>query len=295
MRDFRKLLSDGKLHLSDGSWGVFLQNVGLRPGECPEEWCVSHRDAVTDVARAYAAAGSECVKTDSFGASPAKLAAYGLADRCEEIARAAAACSREGAGEDVFVLGSMGPTGKFLLMEDITPEEMEEGFARQAAGLAAGGADALLCETMTDPEEAAIAVAAAKKTGLPVIATFTFDATAVGYRTMMGADPEGAARRVLEAGADAVGCNCGNGMERSVEIMRILRAALPDTPLVVHANAGTPRLEGGKNVFPETPGYMASFLPELAALSVSLAGGCCGTLPEHIRAMKDVLSKLDKA
>ena len=281
----------GRTLVSDGAWGTFLQNKGLEPGECPELWCVDRPADVLDIAQSYIAAGADMIEADSFGGTSYKLEHYGLADRAAEINEAAAAISRQAAGADNWVIASVGPTGKMLLLGDVTEEELYDSFKEQAVALEKGGADAICVETMTATDEAVLAIRAAKEnTNCEVICTFTFDLTQQGdYRTMMGVSPEDATKAAIEAGADIVGTNCGNGMERMIEIVKQIRAAAPDTPILVHANAGLPHLVDGADVFPDTPADMAGMTPAIVAAGANIIGGCCGTTPVHIKAMKDAL------
>jgi len=287
-------VKDGKILVSDGAWGTFLQKKGMKPGECPELWCVESRDDVLDIAKGYIDAGSDMIETNSFGGTCFKLEHYGLAGRAAELNEAAAAISREAAGPHKYVIASMGPTGKMLLMEDVTEEELYNSFKEQALALEKGGADAACIETMSAIDEAGIAVKAVKEnTDLEVICTFTFEKTANNdYHTMMGVSPTDMAKVIIEAGADILGTNCGNGMERMVEIVSEIRKAAPDIPILVHANAGLPRNVDGVDVFPDTPEDMAEMTAELVAAGANIIGGCCGTTPEHIKAIKEAVSKL---
>jgi 5-methyltetrahydrofolate--homocysteine methyltransferase len=289
-----EMLDRKKVLVSDGAWGTFLVQKGMKPGECPELWNVDHPYAVADIARAYAEAGSDLVSTNSFGGSRLKLAHFGLEPRAAELNEAAARLTRETIGPDKAVFASIGPSGKILMMGDVTEEDLYEAFLEQALALERGGADALCVETMTALDEAAIAVRAAKQnTSLPVICTFTFDRIGQGqYRTMMGVSPADMAAEMLEAGADIIGTNCGQGPEQMVGIVEQLRAAAPDTPIMVQANAGLPVRQGDADVFPETPERMAGFVAALVNAGARIVGGCCGATPDHIRAIAAAVKKL---
>ncbi len=284
----------GKVLISDGAWGTFLQKKGLKPGECPELWAVERPADVKEIAQAYFAAGADMVESDTFGGTSFKLEHFGLKNRVAEINQAAAKLSAEAAAEaggTKWVIASVGPTGKMLVMEEVTEEELYNCFKEQVVALAKGGADAICIETMSDIEEAALAVKAVKEnTKCEAIATFTFARTVNGdYRTMMGVSPEAAAEAMLEAGADIIGTNCGNGIERMIEIVTAMRTVAPKTPILVHAIAGLPKNINGVDTFPETPEMMAAQVHGLVAAGANIIGGCCGTTPAHIKAMKDAV------
>ncbi len=274
-----------KKHLvSDGAWGTLLHEKGLGSSECPESWNLKNPVAVYEVAKSYVDAGADLILTNSFGGSPHKLEPYGLSEKVVEINRAAAEISRRAAGSDVLVLGSMGPTGKMIMMGEVTEEEVMEGFSLQARGLVEGGVDGLLVETMADLQEASLAVQAARQaTDLEVACTFTFERNADGaYRTMMGTGVTEAVESALQHGAEIIGANCGNGTAGMIDIVREIRQRFPDVPVLIHANAGLPEYRDGKTVFPESPMKMATQMKELAGNGANIIGGCCGTTPAHI-------------
>lgn len=284
-------VKSGRILISDGAWGTFLQKKGLKAGECPELWCVDHPGDVKNIAQGYIEAGADMIESDSFGGTYFKLEHYGLAERVSEINEAAAKISREAAGDDKWVIASIGPTGKMLITEEVTEDELYEAFKTQAIALEKGGADAACIETMSDIEEACIAVKAVKEnTSLEVICTFSFERTVRGdYRSMMGVSPTDAVNALTEAGADIIGTNCGNGIERMIEIVTEMRRVNKEIPILVHANAGLPQNINGIDVFPESPEDMAKMVPDLVKAGANIIGGCCGTTPAHINAMKNAV------
>ena len=282
-------LARGELIVSDGATGSFLQAKGLGDGD-PEEWNASHPEVVQGMAKAYFDAGSQMVLTNTFGGTRLRQSHYGFEDRAADFNRLAAEHARSQAPDGCFVVGSVGPTGEVLndpLRDNpLTEAQAYDAFAEQITALADGGVDAVNIETMIDINEATIAVRAAKEnTDLTVMSTMFFDKGPRGFFTMMGTPPPEAVSKLHEAGADIVGANCGNGIDVMLELARELRAAT-DGYLLIHSNAGIPAPIGGEIVYPESPEFMADRFKMMAQdVGVNILGGCCGTTPDHIRAL----------
>lgn len=283
------------VRVTDGAWGTMLQAQGLPAGGCPELWNVERPEAVESVARAYVEAGSDAIITNTFGANRFVLARHKLDDQVAEINFAGVEISRKAADGRANVFASIGPSGVMLMMGEVGEEDLKAAFTVQAAALAEAGADAIVVETMTDPAEAKLAVTAARETGLPVVACMTFDSGPELDRTMMGTTPEQAAEELIGAGADCVGSNCGQGIEGSVEICRRLHAATASPrqkkgrPVWIKPNAGLPELVDGKTVYRQTPEQFAEYVPQLVEAGAAFVGGCCGTAPEFIAAIRKKL------
>jgi len=275
--------------ITDGAWGTQLQSLGLSAEECPDAWNLKNPEKVVQVAHRYVAAGSQVVLTNTFRSNRIALAGFGLEDLTVPINRAGVEISRRGTGKAARVFASIGPTGKMLMSGEVTPEEVQSAFEEQARALAAAGADALVVETMADLEEAKLALAAARGTGLPVVVSMVFDSGKEKDRTMMGLTVEQVAGALTEAGASVVGANCGLGIEGYLPIGKRLRAATT-LPIWIKANAGLPELVNGKIEYRITPREFADHARTLRDEGVQFLGGCCGTTPEFIRALREALS-----
>jgi len=285
----QQLVSQGPV-LTDGAWGTEFQARGLEAGECPDHWNLTHPDRVEQVARAYVDAGSQVILTNTFRANRLALERHALAEQLREINLRGVEISRRAAGNRSRVFASMGPSGKLLMMGEVTEEELFAAFTEQAQALAEAGADALLFETMSDLAEARVCVKAARPTGLPVIVSLAFDSGKNLDRTMMGTTPEVAAAELTDAGADVVGANCGQGIETYAALCQRLRRSTT-LPIWIKPNAGLPELVEGGARYHTGPETFTRHAPALLAAGANFLGGCCGTSPEFIRALKLAVSR----
>lgn len=276
------------IHIFDGAMGTMLQAGGLEPGGCPELMNIEKPEVVKNIHRAYIEAGSTIIETNTFGASALKLDHYGLADRVAEINAAAVKIAKEAAAGRAKVAGSMGPTGRFVVpLGDLEFEDAYRCFAEQAKALVQAGADYLIIETCIDIQEMRAALLASKDVApnVPVICQLSYSEDG---RTVTGTDPQSAAIILSAMGADIIGVNCSLGPEQLVPIVRTL-AKNCDTPISVQPNAGMPYLKDGETIFPMGPAEFGKWAEKLLAAGATYLGGCCGTTPDHIRALADAL------
>jgi 5-methyltetrahydrofolate--homocysteine methyltransferase len=292
MNPLKQLLETGEPILLDGAMGTMLMDAGLIQGDPPEEWNVSHPEKIRAVHKGYIDAGSRVILTNSFGGTSFRLEMHNLQDRVVELNKAAAEVARaeaDAAPHTVVVAGSMGPTGQiFEPMGTLTFDEAKAAFADQAKGLAEGGADVFWVETMSDLDEVRAAVEGARTVSdLPVVTTMSFDTHG---HTMMGVSPQKALDFLGALDIIAIGANCGTGSDELEVAVKTMRDANPDVVLVAKANAGIPEVvPGGDIVYNGTPEVMAQYALNVRELGVSLIGGCCGSSPEHIKAMAQAL------
>lgn len=283
MNNLSGRLRKGNVMICDGAWGTEFFRRGLMPGCPPDEWNLTHPEIVQEVTNDYLQAGAEVILTNTFGANRLRLEPHGLSPKVAEINDRAAGLARQVVGDSALVAGDIGPTARFLALGEVTADELSEVFSEQARSLALRGVDLIVVESMTDAEEMAIAVSTAvRETGLPVVASMTYNRTPRGYRTMMGDSPESCVKKAEKAGAAVIGANCGSGVEDYVPLAPILRG-LTMLPLWVKANAGVPQIVNGKVTYPLTAEQYASYVPALLAAGVNVIGGCCGTDPSFIR------------
>ncbi len=288
-RDLFKFIESNRFVLGDGAMGTMLQQMGLTTGGAPELWNVERPDIIRKIYQSYVDAGSQIIETNTFGGTRYRLALHNLQDRVYELNYAGASLAREVAGDDIFVAGSMGPTGELMQpMGELTYEAAIDAFAEQAKALADGGVDLFLIETMSDLNEVKAAVEGCQRvSALPIAATMTFD---TNYHTMMGVSPAQAMRELAAMGVKIIGANCGNGPDEIRRVIREMLAVRPEGVYVyAQSNAGLPHYNHGHIHYDGTPEVMADLALELAGLGVDIIGACCGSTPEHIRAMNEAL------
>ncbi len=291
MKSILKRIKKNKILAGDGAMGTMLFQRGLKPGEPPESVNLKNPEILEEIAQAYLDAGADIIQTNTFGASPLKLSDYGLEDKTEEINRIAVEGVRKVVGNKAYVSGSCGPSGKLLKpFGDTEPDDIYQSFKRQMKALINTGVDLICIETMTDLNEATLAIKAAKSISpeIPIMTTMTFDETPRGFYTIMGVSIEAAVVGLQKAGADIIGSNCGNGIENMIKIAREFKK-LTILPIIIQSNAGIPEIREGKLFYSETPEFFAEKTKELIDAGVSIIGGCCGTTPDYIRAIRKVV------
>jgi 5-methyltetrahydrofolate--homocysteine methyltransferase len=290
------LLASGEAIIADGAMGTMLFQLGLNHGDAPELWNVAQPEKVRSVHRAYIEAGAQIVLTNSLGGGRLRLGRHDLSDRAAELNKAAAQLARaeaDAADRPVVVAGSIGPIGEILApWGTLAFEDAMPVFAEQAGALVEGGVDVLWIETMSDLEEVRAAVEGCRQAAprTPVVTTMTFD---TGGRTMMGVSPEQALETLKGFDVLALGGNCGKGPTEIEAVIAKMHAADPEAILVAKANAGAPRMEKGTTVYDATPEIMADHALKVRKLGARIIGACCGSTPDHIRAIARALRKGD--
>ncbi len=291
MTNFFERLKQEKVLVSDGAIGSLLFEKGLNSGDCPERFNLEHPEVLAEIAQAYLQAGADIIQTNTFGASPLKLSDYNLDAKTEDINQKAVEIVKKVVKSNAFVSGSIGPTGKILLpYGDIKSDVMKDNFIRQISILIESGVDLLCIETMTDLNEAVIAIESAREisSDIPIIATMTFDVIPQGCVTIMGNGVAEVCNKLKEAGANVIGSNCGNGTKNMITIAKEFLSNT-ELPIIIQSNAGIPTIIDDQVVYQETPEEFANFTKIFMNLGISIIGGCCGTTPDHIRAMRQMV------
>lgn len=288
------------LFLLDGAMGSELIARGLEVGTCNEYLNVTSPDIVFDIHQAYLQAGSDAILTNTFGANKFVLARHGFGDEVVRINKAAAKIARQAAGEEKYVLGDIGPSGDFLEpLGGLKPSELKASIVQQAEALLDGGVDGFAIQTMTALDEMTIAIEAVKSVGgnLPVLASMAFDKVGGDFRTMMGVDVKSAVSKIVSLGVDAAGFNCGTAsLDEYVElaekyVSEIMALKKSKVTVFAEPNAGRPELVDGRAVYRVSPEDFAAAAEKIHSAGVNIVGGCCGTGPEHIRAVAKKLRK----
>ena len=284
-------LSKERTVLLDGGMGTELIRSGFTQEDCPESWNVQKPEIVKKIHMSYFDAGSDVVLTNSFGGNRIKLASHGLGDKCHELNLAAARLAAEIKPKDKFVAGSMGPTGKFLKPHgEFTEEEFESAYAVQAKALADGGVDFILIETQYDLKEALCALRGARRSShLPIFVTMTFNRNPRGYFTIMGDSVLQCLEELEAQDVPAVGTNCTLDSSDMVDLIKIMREATP-LPLIAQANAGQPSISSeGEVTYSQDVEDYVRFIPQMTKNGARIIGGCCGTNPDYIKRMAELI------
>ena len=291
---FEALLDEKSFLLADGATGTNLFAMGLESGEAPEAWILEHPDRVQALHQSFVDAGSDLFLTNTFGGTRHRLSLHGLDDQVGSLNRRAAQLAREVAdksGRRVLVAGSVGPTGEILApLGKLERADAVASFAEQIEGLVEGGIDLVWIETISAPDELEAAVEAARGFDVPVCATMSFDSAG---RTMMGLTPRAFVGLAADFGIDGFGANCGVGASDLMSSVLGFMDARPNSPVIAKANCGIPSYEDGHIVYSGTVEQMSAYALLARAAGARIIGGCCGTKPEHIAAMRQALDAND--
>lgn len=289
MNEIIKRIKREKMLISDGAIGTLILNKYLNAGECPELINLSNPSFLEQIALSYLEAGAEMIQTNTFGASRYRLANYSLENKIEEINRTAVKAVKGAISNKAFIIASCGPSGRLLKpYGDVEAYQIRDNFKEQMSILLEEGINAICIETMTDINEMKLAIEAFKSLTdkIPIIATMTFDYTPKGFYTVMGCSIKEAVTAMQESGADIIGSNCGNGIDNMIKIANEFKS-YSSLPIIIQSNAGLPLVKDGEIIYPETPEYMADNATALARIGISIIGGCCGTTPAHIKAIRN--------
>ncbi|MFH1645937.1 MAG: homocysteine S-methyltransferase family protein [Candidatus Omnitrophota bacterium] len=294
MKNFLERLREGTL-ICDGAMGTMLMKNGMPVGVCPEEWGNVNKDILLSIHKDYLSAGSQIIVSNTFGANRIKLSKFNLENKLEEINSLAIEIAKEAAAGKAYVFGDIGPTGEYLKpVGSIELNEMIDVFTQQVKILEKSGADAIILETMTDLEELKAGIAAVKEnTDLPLIVTMTFQKTQnSGFRTTSGNTVKQLLDTALSAGCDVVGTNCTLAIDEMSEIVREMRQLSPNAFIIAQPNAGMPKLSEGEAVYDQTPEEFSKGVPALISAGANIIGGCCGTTPEFIKRINEIVIKI---
>lgn len=286
-------LKEKKILVSDGAWGTELFKKGFQSGSCPELWNLEKPEVIFSIAKSYIESGSDIISTNSFGASKIKLDNFGLGDKTYLINKKAAELSKE-AANDKLVMGSVGPSGKFLISGEISEQDLINSFLPQLQGLIDGGVDAIIFETFYDLDELICGINTLNQfSKIPVIASFTFNKNIDGkYYTLMGNQISEVYRNIIEHNIDFAGVNCGNGYFDSIQIVSEIKNQFPELKLLVQPNAGLPEIKDNQLMYSESADKIIPAVKNFIEADVKIIGGCCGTTPEHIKVIRKIVDEM---
>lgn len=291
MENILERLNRGDIIVGDGAFGTMLMKRGLKEGDPPETVNLNAPQNLEEISSLYLEAGAEIITTNSFGASSLRLQHFSLEKDMARTNRLAVEAARKAVGDRAYVSGSVGPTAKLLKpFGDTDPEEIYDCFYNQINTLLSSGIDIIGIETMTDVSEAELAVKAARALSaeIPVIASVTFEKKNKGFNTLMGTSIQQTVERLKKAGATIIGSNCGNGSENMLQIAQEFMQ-YSELPVAIQSNAGLPVQSDEGLIYPETPDFFAEKAAEMLKAGVQIIGGCCGTTPDHIRALRKMV------
>lgn len=283
-----------KLHAGhmvlDGGMGTQLFDMGLGISQCPHVWNVEQPDKVRAIHKSYYDAGADIILTNTFGANKYRLSQFELQDKVAELNQAGVKAARQLGDRPYLIAGNIGPTGYLLHPYGVHhPDDFVQCFREQAQALEEGGVDMFVIETQSDPKEALAAMEGVRSVSAkPIIVSFTFQLGKQGYRTMMGTSPQDAWESLQDTDIQGFGVNCGEGMEKYLNLVPILRS-FTTLPFMVKPNAGVPEMVDGETRYTETPSDFQRMIPGIIDAGVNLIGGCCGTTPEHIRVIREAV------
>jgi len=298
MENILSRIEKGEVIVADGAMGTLLMDMAkdLPQGSCTEVINLDQPELLENVASMYFQAGSEIIQTNTFSASPIKLAGFNMEEKTEEVNKNAVRAVRNAVKDKAYVSASCGPSGKLIApLGNIEESVMYDNYYRQLKAIIEEEPDIICIETMSDINEIKLAISASKNLSskIPVMATMTFEVTTRGYFTMMGVNIETAANELKNAGADIIGSNCGNGSDNMILIAEEF-SKHSTLPLLIQSNAGLPELRGEETFYPESPEFMANKAKELIKTGVSIIGGCCGSTPDHIKAIRNMVDNYQK-
>lgn len=289
MKNLLERLKTGEVLICDGATGTQLIAMGLKAGEYPEEWNARFPQKVASVHKGYVDAGCDIIITNTFGANRLKLKKAGLGEKTIEFNKKAVQIAKDSSNGKVYILGDIGPSGELLKpLGTLSQQEAENCFKEQIEILVSCGVDGIIFETFSDLAELKLAIKAAENTNLPKVASMTFQKVKDGFRTVMGVKPE----EMLKINCEIIGSNCTLGSKEMTELAGYFRKIFSkDKILIMQPNAGMPILKNGKVLYPETPDDFGKFAKSVLSLGVNIIGGCCGTTPEHIKAVKEAIRR----